>query len=82
MADVKVGKVTHFFDKIGVAVVELSGTLASGDMIKISGGDREFTQRVDSMQVEHEQIGEAKKGDTVGMKVDQPVKEGDQVYKV
>ncbi len=82
MADAKVGKITHYFDKIGVAVIELTSTLASGDTIKISGHDSEFTQVVDSMQVEHEQIPEAKKGDTVGMKVTQPVKEGDEVYKV
>lgn len=82
MADVKIGKITHYFDKIGVAVVELAGTLASGDTIKISGHDSEFTQVVDSMQVEHEQISEAKKGDAVGMKVSQPVKEGDVVYKI
>ncbi|HUW24750.1 MAG TPA: U32 family peptidase C-terminal domain-containing protein [Patescibacteria group bacterium] len=83
MADFKVGKVTHYFDKIGVAVLELTGNLAVGDTIKISrsGGD-DFTMTVQSMQVEHEQIQEAKKGDTVGLKVDQSVKEDDEVYKV
>lgn len=82
MADFKVGKITHYFDKIGVAVVELTGTLAVGDAIKISGKDREFTMTVASMQIEHEQIKEAKKGDTVGMKVDQETGEGDEVYRV
>ena len=81
MADFKIGKVTHYFDKIGVAVVELTDSMATGDMIKISGHDKEFTMTVTSMQIEHEQIKEAKKGDTIGMKVDQPVQEGDEVYK-
>lgn len=82
MADFKVGKITHYYDKIGVAVVELSDTLAVGDLIKISGHDREFTMTASSMQVEHQQITEAKKGQAVGMKVDQEVFEGDEVYKV
>jgi putative protease len=75
--------VTHYFDKIGVAVLELTGNLSVGDTIKIAknGGD-DFTMAVQSMQVEHEQIKEAKKGDTVGLKMDQPVKEGDEVFKV
>ena len=82
MADFKVGKVTHYFDKIGVAVVELVSDLSVGDTIKISGHNQEFTMNVDSMQIEHEQIKDAKKGDTVGMKVTQEAKEGDEVYKV
>ncbi|HUV72486.1 MAG TPA: U32 family peptidase C-terminal domain-containing protein [Clostridia bacterium] len=82
MADFKVGKVTHYFDKIGVAVVELTDNLAVGDNIKVVGQGDEFTMTVSSMQVEHEQIEQAKKGDTVGLKVDQPVKEDYEVYRV
>lgn len=82
MADFKVGKITHYYDKISVAVLELSDSLAVGDTIKISGSDEEFKMTVESMQVEHEQIKEAKKGDVVGLKVDQPVHEGDEVYRV
>ena len=82
MADTKVGTITHYFDKIGVAVVDLSDVLKVGDTIKISGRGEEFTMSVDSMQEEHEQIQEAKKGQAVGMKVSQPVKDGDEVYKV
>jgi len=82
MADTLVGKITHYFDKIGVAVVEVLSPLKVGDQIKISGHDNEFTQEVTSMQVEHQQVEEAQKGQAVGMKVDQPVKEGDEVYKV
>lgn len=81
MSDIKIGKVTHYFDKIGVAVVEMEGTLKIGDQIKFTGAN-EFQQEVSSMQVEHQNIAEAKKGETIGLKVDQPVKEGDEVYKV
>jgi putative protease len=82
MADTKVGTVTHYYDKIGVAVVNVLAPIKVGDKIKISGHDKEFEQEVSSMQVEHQNIEQAKKGDDVGMKVDQPVKDGDEVYKV
>jgi len=76
----QIGKVTHFFNKIGVAVLELEDGLKVGDTIIVSGRGQEFEQAVDSMQVEHEQVTEAKKGDAVGLKVDQDVKEGDAVF--
>ena len=82
MAEVQVGKITHYYNKIGVAVVEVLAPIKVGDTIKISGHDREFTQVVVSMQIEHQSIKEAKKGDIIGLKVDQPVKEKDLVYKI
>ena len=82
MAEVQVGKITHYYGKIGVAIVEVLAPIKIGDTIKISGHDREFTQVVTSMQIEHEPIKEAKKGDLIGLKVDQPVKEKDVVYKI
>lgn len=82
MAEFKVGKITHYYDKIGVAVVELTDTLSVGDTIKISGHGREFTQQVQSMQIEHEQVEVAKKGQAIGLKVDQEAKEGDEVYRI
>jgi putative protease len=82
MPSFKVGKITHYYDKLGVAVVELTGTLGIGDEIKISGDEVEFRQTVQSMQVEHEQIDVAKKGMTVGLKVDQPAKRNQLVYKI
>ena len=74
----QIGKITHYFSKIGVAVLALSGSLKTGDTIVISG--KEFEQLVDSMQVEHENVSAAKAGDEVGMKVVEPVKEGCLVY--
>ena len=76
----QIGKITHYYDKIGVAVVKLSQKMKIGDKIKISGHDKEYSQVISSMQVEHEQITEAKKGDELGIKVEQSVKEGDVVY--
>jgi len=83
LADFKIGKVTHYYDKINVAVVELDGSLAKGDMIKfVRGGEDMFEQKVESMQVEHDKIDSAKKGDVIGLKVEQEVKEDAEVYKI
>lgn len=75
-----IGKITHYFNKIGVAVLELESKLKIGDTVVIATGQGDFEQAVDSMQVEHAQVSEAKKGDAVGLKVDQLVKEGNVVY--
>lgn len=80
--NVKVGKVTHYYDHIGVAVVVVAKTIKVGDKIKIVGHDGEFTQDVDSLQLEHKPIKSAKAKTSVGMKVIQPVKDNAQVYKV
>jgi putative protease len=80
VADFKVGKVSHFYDKIGVAVIDVLGTIGVGDQIRFSGSN-EFSQKITSMQVEHKKIKEAKKGEVVGLKVDEPLKKGDEVFK-
>lgn len=78
----KVGQVLHYYDKIGVAVVELSDTMNVGDKIKfVRGGEDLFDQTVGSMQIEHEELDSAKAGQIVGLKVEQPVKEGAEVYR-
>ena len=78
-----IGKITHYFNKIGVAVIELTeGDLKVGDTIKIARHDGDFDQAVTSMQVDHQEVTTAKKGESLGLKVDQPVKEGNLVYKV
>lgn len=78
----KVGKISHYFNKIGVAVVEVLKSIKAGDQIKISGHDKEFNQVISSMQVDNKPLEKAKKGDSIGLKVDQEVKDGDLVYKV
>jgi len=77
-----VGKITHYYSKISVAVIELSDTLSVGDEISIEGANTNFTQPVDSMQIQHENIEEAKAGDAIGLKVKDKVREGDSVYKI
>ena len=77
-----IGKITHYFSKIGVGVIELSDTLKVGDTIRIVGGATDFTQTVESMEIEHEKVKTAKKGQSIGLKVDQKVREGYKVYKV
>lgn len=75
-----VGKVEHYYGKIGVAVVELESALRIGDEIAIEGPSTSFTQKVESMQIEFEPVKEAKEGDAIGLKVNQPVKPKDNVY--
>lgn len=76
------GKIDHYFDKIGVAAMKLGDSLKVGDTIRIEGGSVAFTQDIDSMQIEHERVNMAKKGDEVGFKVKQKVREGYRVFKV
>ena len=77
------GKVTHYYDKIMVAVVELAkgASLAKGDSVHVKGNQTDFTQQVSSLQIEHKDVEKVKAGESFGMKVDQPVSEGDAVYK-
>lgn len=83
VTDLKIGKVIHYYDKIGVAIVELDSTVSVGDRIKFSRGDEEmFSQNVDSIQIEHEKKDSAGKGDVIGLKTDAEVKEGAEVYKI
>ena len=77
-----IGEITHYFGNIGVAVIELTNTLKAGETIRIIGGETDFTQVVDSMEVEHEKVETAKKGEGVGLKVEQKVREGYKVFKV
>ncbi|MEM4230651.1 MAG: translation elongation factor-like protein [Candidatus Pacearchaeota archaeon] len=78
----EVGKIKHYFDKISVAVVELSGNLKVGDKIKIKGNQTDFEQIVESMQIDKNPVKDAKKGQAIGMKVSNPVRENDKVYLV
>ena len=82
MTDTKIGEIIHYYDKIGVAVIKVLSPLKTGDRVKISGHDKEFEQIIVSMQAEHQNIDQAKKGDDVGVKLDQPARDGDEVYKV
>jgi len=78
----EIGKITHFFNKISVAVVKLTDTLKRGDRISIEGPDRKVEQTADSMQIDMKEIEESGAGQEIGLKTVEPVKEGDTVYKI
>ena len=83
MAEAELGKVTHYFSKIGVAAIAIThDTLHVGDTIHVKGHTTDFTQKVDSMQIDNNQVAEAGVGQSVGMRVPQHAREHDQVYKV
>ncbi|MEK7173219.1 MAG: hypothetical protein AAB740_04590 [Patescibacteria group bacterium] len=81
--EILAGEVVHYFDQIKVAVIKLKAPLAVGDGIRLAGGqDTDFKQKVQSMEVEHKKISKAKKGQEVGMKVKEKVRDGYKVFKV
>jgi putative protease len=83
MPDVEIGKVTHYFGKIGVAAIEItSGSLSVGDTIRIKGHTSDFTQPVDSMQIEGQSVETAEAGQAIGIKVAEHARPHDMVYKV
>lgn len=77
-----IGKVIHYYDKIGVAIVKLGKKLSVGTKVKFVKGDHTFEQTVESMEMEHGKLTEAKLGNEVGIKVDQTTKEGTRMYAV
>ena len=77
-----IGKISHYYGNIEVAVIELFSPLKVGDVIRITGGEEtDFNQTVKSIEVDHKKIEKAKKGDSVGLKVKEKVREGYLVYK-
>lgn len=79
---VLVARVSHYFDKIKVAAFKLKAPLKKGDTIRIEGGETMFKQNVVSMQIDHEAVTKAKKGDEVGIRVSRKAREGYRVYKI
>ncbi len=78
-----IGRVTHYFSHLSVCSIELTdGELKVGDTIHISGKNTDFTQTVDSMQIEHQNIKQAEKWKVVGVKVKEKVRKHDQVFEV
>jgi translation initiation factor IF-2 len=83
MAEQKIGRVTHYWSKIGVAGIEITaGEVKVGDTIRFRGHTTDFTQRLDSMQVEHDVVTVARAGDSIGVKVTDHVRDHDEVFKV
>jgi selenocysteine-specific translation elongation factor len=82
MAEKLIGKVNHWFGRIGVAGIALTDKLAVGDRIHVLGHTTDFEQEVTSMQIMHQDVNEAGTGDEVGIKVQFRARSGDRVYKV
>ena len=82
MPEKEIGKVVHYFDKAMVAVIKLSGSLKVGDDVKFVYHENEFTQSVESMEVDHKKVKSGKKGDEVAIKVNKETHEHALVYKV
>ena len=79
----KVVKIFHYFSNIEVGVIKLSAPLKIGEKIRIIGGkETDFDQKVQSMQIEHEEVKAGKKGDSIGLKVKEKVHDGYRVYKI
>ena len=82
MPEVEIGKVSEFFARPVVAGVDLTGSIKVGDKIHVKGATTDFTQKVDSMQIEHKKVTSPKKGDSVGIKIKDKARKNDKVYKV
>lgn len=82
MQEKQIGSISHYYGNINVGIIELSDVLKVGENIHIKGHTSDFTQTVDSMQIEHNIVQEAKAGDFVGIKVGQKVHPHDKVFKV
>ncbi len=82
MQEKQVGTVTHYYGHLSVGIIELQDVLKIGDTVHIKGHTSDFTEAVESMQIEHANVTEAKAGDSIGIKVTQKVHPHDKVYKV
>ena len=82
MPEKLVGRVTHYYKRIGVAIVEVTGRLKVGDTIHVKGSTTDFEQTVDSMEIEHEPIEVAQAGQVIGLKIAGKVRDNDGVYLV
>ena len=79
----RVGRVSHYYNRIGVAVIDLEAPLRVGDTIKfVRGGEDQFQQEVESMQLEHEPVEKAEGGDSIGVQTIEEIKNGAEVYLV
>jgi len=82
MPDKRVGKVTHYFDHLNVAVLALTEGIRVGDTLHFQGHSTDFTQAITSLQIEHKAVESAKPGEDVAMKVEQRVHPNDAVFRV
>jgi len=77
----QIGEVSNYFEHVSVAAIKLEAPLKVGDTIEFRGGEVDFEQKVGSMQIQHEKVASAKKGDEIGIKVTGKVRKGYKVFK-
>ena len=77
-----IGEVSNYFEHVGAAAIKLKTELKVGDKIRFVGGEVDFEQEVKSIQIQHEKVEKAKKGDDVGIKIKKKVRKGYKVFKV
>lgn len=82
MAEKQIGHVSDYFEHVGVIAIKLTAPLKVGDTIQVKGGETEFEQKIDSMQINRVPVQSAKKGDEVGIKVHQKARKGYKVFKI
>jgi putative protease len=83
MAEIEIGKVTHYFSKVGVAAIEITNDkLRVGDVVHVKGHTSDFTQKIDSMQLDNKPVAEAAVGQSIGVRVKDHARQHDAVYKV
>ena len=83
MEEKEIGVVTHYFPHVKAAVIDLKkGTLTKGDRIRIHGHTTDFTETIDSLQIEHKDVDSVRKGQDFGLRVKTRVRIGDKVYKI
>jgi hypothetical protein len=82
MMEMKIGHITHYYNRISVAVLSLTESLELGDTVHISGYTTDFIQKVYSMEIEHKKIFSANPGDEVALKVIEAVRRDDAIYKI
>ncbi len=80
MSGTRVGEVTHYFDRISVAAILLTGPLSKGDRVHFLGHGADFSQEIASIQIEHETIESAHEGQEIAVKVIKPVKPHTSVF--
>ena len=80
--EIKIGCISHYYDRIGVAVLSLTDSLQLGDMVHIIGSATDVAQEIASMEIEHEKVSAVSPGDEVALKVIEPVRKGDTIYKI
>jgi len=78
----KIGHITHFYNRISVGVLDLTDKLALGDEVHILGRTTDFIQNVTSMEIEHKKVTSVGPGDEVALKVIEPVRRGDEIFKI